>query len=91
MVNYEFLRHKLVKLAKTLPCCAIRYEYDDSMKEHLVEIVDTTGDYSKCIMDFRINIRNSMYNLYPDDTIMFVSKESLNKISGKNIIFEYNY
>lgn len=62
------------------PQCNVRYEFIPDLCEHLVEISSKILSAEKDIMNFRIFLRSKFDKEFPNDTILFITKDSLIQI-----------
>ncbi len=86
MKSVDFLINSLEILHIKFPTCSIRYEFNANTSIHLVEVTPIEFYNDLEYMNEELEIEDSFASLFPNEEIVFISEDSLNKIS--NPIFE---
>ncbi|MFN3753130.1 hypothetical protein [Flavobacterium sp.] len=85
MINsVKFLEQKLKELFLQFPKSNIRYEFRSNRNSHLVEITPLSFYVNEKYKIAETKIEDEFENLYPNENILFISENSLNKISNAN-------
>lgn len=80
MKSSDFLKNKLSYIHNKYPHSKIRYEYRDISKSHIIEILPLEIFNSEEYMEEETKIDDEFTINFPDENLVFVSEESLNKI-----------
>src|SRR5690554_3557234 len=85
-----FLKSNLKKLFLELENIEISYEYRVSSNTHIVE-VKPTSIYRNCTkyIEKELALEASFYDNFPDESIHFISEESLTQIKTPNLILKF--
>lgn len=86
MTSIDFIIKELKKLHANFSNSNIRYEFCHFTKTHLVEITPLEFYNSNSYMEYELNLDDRFFELYPSEDLVFISDQSLSKIS--NPIFE---
>lgn len=86
MKSVDFLINSLETLHIKFSSCSIRYEFNTNTNIHLVEVTPIEFYNDLEYMNEELEIEDSFASLFPNEEIVFISEDSLNKIS--NPIFE---
>lgn len=86
----EFLKSALRKLFLELDNVEISYEYRISSNTHIVE-VKPNSVFRNCetYIEKEIELENAFYNNFPDESILFISEESLTQIKSPDLVLRY--
>lgn len=79
-----FLEQKLKELFLQFPKSNIRYEFRSNRNLHLVEITPLSFYLNEKYKIAETKIEDEFEFLYPNESILFISENSLNKISSPN-------
>lgn len=84
-----FLKSNLKKLFLELENAEISYEYRDSSNIHIVEvkpssIFKTSEEY----IYKEIEMENSFYDNFPNETVLFISEDSLTQIKSPDLVLK---
>ncbi|WNM19484.1 hypothetical protein [Flavobacterium capsici] len=82
---YKFIEEKLKMLFERFPKANIRYEHRESTNTHVVEITPLFFYNNDSYRVIETEIEDEFEVLFPAETIIFISEDSLNKISNPNI------
>lgn len=86
-----FVKNKLELLSKEIEGLKFRYEYQDFMRNHIVEITPLdVYESDKNYRNLELLIESEFETKFPDEEILFVTEGSLIKISEENISFAGN-
>mgnify|MGYP003624719850 CR=1 FL=1 len=86
MTSVEFITEELKKLHTKFSSSNIRYEFNVYTSTHIVEITPLEFYNNEIYMSSELDLEELFINEYPKENIIFVSTDSLNKVS--NPIFE---
>lgn len=86
MDSKEFLINELKKIHDKFPMCNFRYEIRESSMSHLIEVTPLEIYNSSNYMNAEDIVDEAFVSLFPNENLIFVSEDSLNKVS--NPIFE---
>lgn len=82
---YKFIEEKLKMLFDRFPKANIRYEHRENTNTHLVEVTPLFFYNNDNYRIVETEIEDEFEILYPGETIIFISEDSLNKIYEPNI------
>lgn len=90
MKSIEYLRNKLSALFSDISGIKIRYEFKVSTNTHIIEILpiaffDSNDEYIKR----ELQIEEDFENHFPQENILFISKDSLSEIHKPNYTWGY--
>lgn len=85
-----FLKSNLKKIFLELENVEISYEHRASTSTHIVE-VKPNSVYKTCekYINREIELENSFYEIFPNETLLFISEESLTKIKSPELVLKY--
>ncbi len=86
MTATEFLIKELKTMYNNFPNVTIRYEVSKATNAHLIEITPFEFYSSDEYIDYEIKLEDSFNEFFLGEEIIFISTESLNKVSSP--IFE---
>lgn len=82
---YKFIEEKLKMLFDSFPKANIRYEHRENTNTHLVEVTPLFFYNNDNYRIIETEIEDEFEMLFPSETIIFISENSLNKICEPNI------
>ena len=82
----EFITEELKKLHSKFSSSNIRYEYNVYTNTHIIEITPIEFYKNETYMASELELEDLFSSEYPKENIIFISTDSLNKVS--NPIFE---
>lgn len=80
MNSIDFLSNCLEILHDKFSSCNIRYEFVPNTKVHLIEVTPVDFYNDELYINEELILEEEFENLYPDEEIVFISENSLNKI-----------
>jgi len=85
-----FLKFNLKKIFLELENVEISYEFRASTNTHIVE-VKPNSVYKTCekYINREIELENSFYESFPNETLLFISEDSLTKIKSPELVLKY--
>ncbi len=83
--SYKFIEQKLRLLFESFPKANIRYEFRENRRTHLVEVTPLHYYTNQSYMYSETEIEDEFESLFPSESIIFISENSLNKIIEPNI------
>jgi hypothetical protein len=84
-----FLKEKLENICKKIDGVSIRYEYLSHIHAHIIEITPLSiFNDSNEYMDLEIALEKGFNDLFPKEELVFVSIDSLTKISNPEFQFD---
>lgn len=86
MTSVDFIIKELKRIHSLFTTSNIRYEFNVSTKTHLIEVTPFEFYNSESYMNAELELEDKFDYDFPSENILFVSDESLSKIS--NPIFE---
>jgi len=87
MTPFEYLKDKLSLLAETFNI-TVKYHFDNKIFRHIVELTPQSEYYNNDKLDdYWINISVEFMELFPNDTISFVSVDSTLISNEHSLIF----
>ena len=86
MTYIDFIIKELKSLHNKFTNSNIRYEFNNSSNTHLVEVTPLEFYNSEIYMEHELDLEERFFEFYPLEELVFVSDQSLSKIS--NPIFE---
>lgn len=89
MESKKFLINKLRELHNVFPHLSIKYKYDDYSEKHIVDIMPLTEyeDNSNYIT-YESNLSYEFDNAFFPQSVMFISADSLTKLTNPEFIIE---
>jgi hypothetical protein len=81
MTSVEFIKEELKKLHIRFSSSNIRYEFNVYNATHIIEITPLEFYNNETYMASELELEELFLNLYPKESILFVSTDSLNKVS----------
>lgn len=79
--SVKFLEEKLKELFLRFPKSNIRYEYRSNRNSHLIEITPLSFYNNDRYKIVETEIEDEFENKFPSESVIFISENSLNKIS----------
>ncbi|HTO15691.1 MAG TPA: hypothetical protein VLZ83_07960 [Edaphocola sp.] len=84
-----YLKNRLTELYNKFANLSIKYQYDSYTEKHIVEVLpfseyDTNEDY----LNFESELSFEFDNMFFPESVMFISEESLTKITNPEFILE---
>lgn len=86
MTSIEFIISELKSLHNKFTSSNIRYEFSKACNTHLIEVTPLEFYNSESYMEYELNLEDKFIENYPLEDLIFISDQSLNKIT--NPIFE---
>lgn len=85
-----FLISNLKKIFLELENVEISYEFRASTSTHIVE-VKPDSIYKTCekYINREIELENSFYKFFPNETLLFISEDSLTQIKSPELVLKY--
>ncbi len=85
-----FLKTNLKKLFLEIENVEISYEYRVSSNTHIVE-VKPNSIYRTCekYISMEIKLENSFYENFPNETILFITADSLTQIKSPDLVLKF--
>lgn len=83
--SYKFLEKKLKELFSKFPKSNIRYEFVSNRDIHLIEVTPLDFYNNEKYKKAETIIEDEFELLFPKENILFISDESLNKITKVNL------
>lgn len=80
--SFQYLEIKLKELHKLFPKCNIRYEYRETRKSHIIEITPLSFYEDEDYQIAETDIEDDFEIKYPGEDIVFVSENSLTKVTN---------
>ena len=88
MNSIDFLNIELVRIFTKFQNAIIKYEFKSSRNTHLIEVTPLDIYENEKFINEEINLMDSFNEKYPEENILFVSEESINRVSNPLIIFK---
>ncbi len=82
MTSFQFLEQKLRKLFGQFPKASIRYELRKDRMSHIVEVTPLKFYNDDEYILAEIEIEDEFELLFPTENIIFISEDSLNKVTN---------
>lgn len=83
-----YLKEKLEFLSEKFPSITFKYAFDNTIQTHIVEITpETEYYYNKTLDKAWIPISLEFMKLFKDDTISFISSDSILAITVPELIY----
>jgi DNA-directed RNA polymerase subunit E'/Rpb7 len=87
MSSVKFVKSCLGKMFELFPDIQIRYEYREQEFLHIVEILpEKFFSKNKKYIDFEIELTEKFENTFTDETILFVSENSLTQVKNPILV-----
>lgn len=88
MLAKDFIKEKLTFLAQAFPHILIKYEFNELIKTHVVELSPIESYYKDPVLDDAwIDISSKFQERFPSEDISFVSVDSTLKINNPEFTF----
>lgn len=87
MNSISYLNNELIRIFDKFQNAIIKYEFKSSRNTHLVEITPLDIYQNENFINEEIDLMDNFYKKYPEETILFVSEDSMNKV--QNPLFLY--
>lgn len=81
MTSVEFIKEQLKKLHIRFSSSNFRYEFNRYTNTHIIEITPFEFYNNETYMESELEFEESFLSQYPKESILFVSTDSLNKVS----------
>ena len=79
----SFIIDNLKKIHALLKCVSLKYEYDKYSMMHIVEVMPLeTYKEKESYINWEIDLTNQLADKYPTEEILFVSEDSLTKVTA---------
>lgn len=80
MKPIDFIVKELEKSHKNFPNCNIKYEFDDLINVHIVEVSPLSFYENEEYMEYELDLVESFSEHFPFEELIFVSEDSLNRV-----------
>lgn len=80
MKPIDFIEEALKELHIKFPNCHIKYEFDELINVHIVEVLPFSFYENEEYMEYELDLFESFSELFPSEELMFVSEDSLNRV-----------
>lgn len=88
MNSIQFLENKLKQLSERFQNANIRYEARESQAVHIIDITPLDFYQSEEYMYAEASLEDEFVSLFPEQTILFVSADSLTQVTDPRLILK---
>lgn len=81
MKPVDFIVDTLKELHVKFPNCHIKYEFDELINVHIVEVLPLSFYENEEYMEYESDLFESFSELFPSEELLFVSEDSLNRVT----------
>lgn len=91
MNSREFVIKEIYVLIKRIPIIKVRYEFDPKVLTHIIEIVPKeVYHFDEEYISWENNVYERFDHLFPNESICFVSDDSLVGVEKPIVVFNYS-